>query len=210
MNKKVIMSIASAACLLAACGGTPEEQAVDVFEEAAQAESEFVKQQETLSDLEKKEQNIFQDMMAVSKEEESKIKELGEEADKKLKERAEVFAKEQEAMEKSASAIEELDELGNIEGERLNEQLGELRKTAGARYKEYGEIETLYTENIELNEKLFDMMEDKEAKLKDVEGQLEKINAGSEKLIQANEKFNQLTNQFNKQRAAFEEALSKS
>ncbi|MEK4030347.1 MULTISPECIES: YkyA family protein [Bacillaceae] len=208
MKKQRMISYGLAIILLTGCGGSTEKQISAVLKKTAEAEEEFVKQQQPLKELEKKEMSIYKKMMTSSGKEKKRWSALQEKAEKNLNDRKEKVFAEQEAMKKAADEFSKLDELKKrLEDKQVRGELDGLIKTMNERYKAHQDVAKRYNEVLRLDKKLYYILGKETTTLSDVEEQLDKINKENDKLKMSNERFNKLTRTFNKQKTALEKSI---
>lgn len=194
------------AFVLTACSSA-EEDVFKALEEVVVQEEEFEKQQEPLVELEEKEQEIFDKIMALNMDDFEEISTLADEAIKNLSARQELIDKEKSSMEKSSDQFKKAeDKMKSIKDDKLKEQADKISVTMKERYDSYDEIYSTYKTSIDENKKIYELLKNEDLKLEDLESQIEVVNDTFVKIITANETFNELTEKFNDEKMDFYKA----
>ncbi|HEX6595257.1 MAG TPA: YkyA family protein [Bacillota bacterium] len=181
-----------------ACGRSTEEKIYNHLEEAVLLEGEFKEQQKPISKLEKKEQEIYEEIISLDTDEFADIENLSEQAMQIIDERREKLELEKESIENSQKEFLKIEDLiGQIEDQTSKSIANELFETMSSRYEEYTTLNDLYKQTLELEEDLYKMLKDEEAEQEDVEKKIKEINEGIEDIIEANENFNTYTSKYN-------------
>src|SRR5699024_3654858 len=143
------------AFVLTACSSA-EEDVFKALEEVVVQEEEFEKQQEPLVELEEKEQEIFDKIMALNMDDFEEISTLADEAIKNLSARQELIDKEKSSMEKSSDQFKKAeDKMKSIKDDKLKEQADKISVTMKERYDSYDEIYSTYKTSIDENKKIY-------------------------------------------------------
>ncbi|MGD7010079.1 YkyA family protein [Metabacillus sp. 84] len=194
--------------LLTGCmGASPSEQAYEALENVVSKESSFKEEQKPLIELEKKENEIYSEIIALGMKDFEKIKSLSEDALEIVKNRKEKIEAERNSIEESEKAFKEAEEaLNKIENEKASKEAEELKKLMAERYKSYDSLAKSYSTAIALDEELYKMFQNKDLKLEDLEAHISKINTAYDEVKELNEDFNSYTEKYNAGKKEFYQA----
>ncbi|PAE16724.1 hypothetical protein CHH91_08270 [Virgibacillus sp. 7505] len=197
----------SAVGLTACNNASPEEQVYNHLEETVSLESGYVEQQESLADLEKKEQDLYNEILQLGTDELDQIKSKSQEAIDVIGQRKDALAKEKESLDKAEAEFEEVDSIiDELENDDAKQKAQTLYETMEARYSAYDKLHEAYTKVLDEDNTLYDMFQQDDITQDELTSQIEKINAGYEEIKSANEEFNTQTEAFNEQKQQFYEA----
>ncbi|OCA85601.1 hypothetical protein A8F94_12005 [Bacillus sp. FJAT-27225] len=192
--------------LLTGCLGQEPtaEQLYDVMEKAVAAEKQFEEQQAPLVQLEKKEKELFDKIVALGQKDFEQVEKLSNEALELVDQRKEHIALEKESLEESKKQFDAakvlLDKIGD---QKLKEKAGLLVSTMADRYKAHETLYKEYMTAIENDQKLYTMLKTKDITLSDLEGQITSVNGSYTKVLEANQLFNELTEKYNEEKLSF-------
>jgi len=192
--------------ILAGCIGkkTPVEKMYDVLEEVVSKEKVFEEQQEPLVTLEKKEKEIYDQIIELGMKEYDQIVKLSDDAiiltdqRKNHMEKETKSLKESEQVFKKAAAIK--DEFDDPELTKIANELSDIMMQ---RYQAHKELYKEYSNALTYDKELYMMFKNKNLPLEDLEGQVKKLNETYKKVFDTNEKFNKLTEQYNNKKLSF-------
>lgn len=202
-----ILLMGSAVGLTACNNASPEEQVYNHLEETVSLESGYVEQQESLADLEKKEQDLYNEILQLGTDELDQIKSKSQEAIDVIGQRKDALAKEKESLDKAEAEFEEVDSIiDELENDDAKQKAQTLYETMEARYSAYDKLHEAYTKVLDDDNTLYDMFQQDDITQDELTSQIEKINAGYEEIKSANEEFNTQTEAFNEQKQQFYEA----
>ena len=192
--------------IISACSSA-EEDVYKALEQVVVKEEEFEQEQKPLTELEEKEQAIFEKIMELNIDDLEEITKLADEALENLSERENILESEKEAMEKSIEQFKKAEEkMKSVKDENLKKQSTEIAKTMNERYESYDDIYKSYKEGIAENKKIYELLKQEDLKLEDLEKQIDTANESSATVIATNEKFNELTEKFNEEKLEFYKA----
>ena len=210
MKQKVLIigTIMVFMMVAAACNfQSPSEKIYEKLEAVVEIESVFEEQQEPLVALEKKEQDIYSNIINLGLEKMEEITKLSDEAIKSIAKRKEYMDKEaesiKESQEKFKTITTDMESLEKKEGKQLKDQADELYKTMMARYEEHDKLYANYIEGLNDDKKLYEMFKDEDVSMEDLENQVKKINDTYEKVYENNQTFNELTKKYNELKVDF-------
>lgn len=192
--------------LLMGClgGPTPEEQIYETLEKVVTVEKDFEEQQNPLVELEKKEKELYDEILTLGMKEFDQIVSLSNDALAIVGDRETRINNEQKSIEASKKEFQKVDALiSEIKEDSVKEEANELVSLMNERYESYEDLYTVYKEAIEHDKKLYEMFQNEELTLDELEQQITLINETYEKVVAANETFNKLTDQYNKAKVTF-------
>lgn len=192
--------------LLMGClgGPTPEEQIYETLEKVVTVEKDFEEQQNPLVELEKKEKELYDEILTLGMKEFDQIVSLSNDALAIVGDRETRINNEQKSIEASKKEFQKVDALiSEIKEDSVKEEANELVSLMNERYESYEDLYTVYKEAIEHDKKLYEMFQNEELTLDELEQQINLINETYEKVVAANETFNKLTDQYNKAKVTF-------
>ncbi|WHX27025.1 YkyA family protein [Virgibacillus halodenitrificans] len=185
--------------LLASCSGkSTEEKIHGQLEEAVNKEEVFEEQQEPITDLEKKEQELYNQIIDLSMDDFDKIKNLSEKAISVINERSDKIATEKESMESSKEEFKKAEELiGKLEDSKLKKKGQELVEVMNNRYDAYSKLNKAYNTSLKLEKEMYKMLQKEDVEQQELTKKIEKINQSYEKVLNYNKKFNEYTVEYN-------------
>ena len=192
--------------LLMGCmgGPSPEEQIYETLEKVVSVERDFEKQQDPLVELEKKEKELYDEILTLGMKEFDQIVSLSNEALTIVADRESRINNEHESIKASKKEFQKIDSLiSEIKEENVKEEADALGTLMNQRYDSYEELYSAYTEAIGHDKKLYEMFQNKDLTLEELEQQINLINETYEKVVSANEAFNKLTEEYNKAKVSF-------
>ncbi|WP_162595900.1 YkyA family protein [Bacillus sp. CGMCC 1.16541] len=204
--KKYILTGALVTCMLTACSESslPELDVYESFEEIVAEEKAFSSQQEPLTELEKKEKELYDEMISLGMKEQEQVKKVASRASKVVSEREKRIEKEKKSIDKSYYKSLELEaEIKKIEDQQVKKEARKLIILMNERYVAYENLYMFYKEGIELDKELYALFQNEGVTLDELEGQITEINNTYEKIINANEEFNRKTQEYNEKKQQF-------
>lgn len=194
---------------LSGCLGSAstEEKIYDVLEETVTLEKPFVDQQQDIASIEKREKEIFDEIISLTSDEMDEIKALAEEAIEGIEKREGFIATEKESMDESKKEFEKVSPLlEDVEDEKAKKEAKEVVKVMNDRYDGFEVLHTTYKETLGLEKELYTFLESEEAEMSDVTDTLIELNDNYEKVMEFNKTFNEYTSIYNEQKEAFYKA----
>ena len=177
---------------------TPVEKMYDVLEKVVSAEKVFEEQQNPLVTLEKREKEIYDQIIKLGMKEYDQIVKLSDEAVLLADERKELMEKETNSIKESQKEfIKARDIKDKFEDLALTKLVNELYEIMMERYKAHDALYLEYNEALKDDKELYGMFKNKNLPLEDLEAQVTKLNETYKRVYTANEKFNMLTDQYN-------------
>ena len=183
---------------LSGCGRSVEEKIYSLLEEVAEKESGFAEQQKPLLELEKKEGNLYEEILETGLKEREKIVRLSEEALSVLENQRKQIAREKEFIDSGRESFENLNKyIDELDDDSLRKLALQLEDLMTERYNTYDRLYNQYLEQIEQNEELYRLLQKEDVTIDELEPQVEKINESSGQLQELNDRFNELTEEYN-------------
>lgn len=192
------------AILVACFGEQPAELMYDHLEESVQIEKEIEAKQDPLMNAEKKEVDLYEEMLTLSSIEE--IKSLADEAISSAEERREIMDEEKSLIEESYATFLQIEPyIEDINEDDIEQAANELVETMDERYDSYQKLYEEYMKSIDQDIRLYEMVKNEEVEVEELQEQHDVANEGYNKITQFNEQFNQLTNDYNDAKINFYE-----
>ncbi|MFU0791694.1 MAG: YkyA family protein [Virgibacillus proomii] len=205
IKKLTIIAVIILSILTTACSSkTPEEKIQNHLEEAVALEEGFEKQQSKITDLEKQEQKIYNEIINLGMDEMDQIKKRSEQALETVDKRKDAIEKEQESIKQAREEFSNIEELiNNLEDKEVKVTAKKMNKIMTQRYDSYGKLNKAYNDALKLEKKLYEMLPKKDLEQKILTDQVNKINETYSKVIEFNKEFNQNTQEYNKVKQDF-------
>jgi uncharacterized protein YsxB (DUF464 family) len=185
-------------------GASPEEEIYDVLEETVSKEKQYVEVQKPLQGLEKKEKEIYSEIMNLGMKEFDKIVKLSDDALKNISERTDYIEKERKAMKESKETFSGLDGfIAELDDKKLKDEAGKLEDTMKDRYKLHEKFTDSYLDALSEDKKLYELFKKKDLTMEELEKQISSINKAYEQTIDLNEEYNTATEQYNELKQGF-------
>lgn len=194
--------------LLSACSGTSaSEQIYDHLEKAVTLEETFEKQQDSIVELEKKEQEIYAQIIDLGMDQFEKIKELSKQAIDTIEKRSEKIELEKESIHASKEEFAKIEStLEELEDKEVKKKAEKMYSVMMDRYATYDELNDAYSNSLELEKELYTMLQKEDLEQKALTNHIKKVNKSYEKVIKANDNFNTYTTEYNELKEDFYEA----
>ncbi|MBP2256914.1 YkyA family protein [Virgibacillus alimentarius] len=205
MNKKLLFFVTMTLLLfISACGKSTEEKIYEHLEEAVTLEEEFEKVQTEITELEKKERELYSTIIELGPDELDKIKETSKQAIETIEKRSNKMESEQESIHASQDEFEKIDKLiEKLEDEKTKNKAREMYEVMMDRYKHYDQLHKEYIKSLKLEKELYQMLQKEELEQEDLTAHIEKINKKYEKVLDKNEEFKEATANYNKLKKEF-------
>jgi DNA repair exonuclease SbcCD ATPase subunit len=203
LQRKVhILLLFTVALLIAGCSIlTPKEPLLSAFEKMVEYEEEFNEQQKPLVELERKEKEIYDQIMSLGMKEFPKILKLSEEGLEIIEKREERIKKEYESIQLARKQLEVVrKEISLLPDIAIKEEAIRLAKLLENRYAAYDQLYNSYRQALKLETDLYQMFQNKHLTLEQLENQVAKINSAYDDIRKANEQFNRYTTQYNEEK----------
>jgi Putative cell-wall binding lipoprotein len=183
---------------------TSVEKMYDILEKVVSAEKEFEEQQNPLVTLEKKEKEIYDQIIKLGMKEYDQIVKLSDEALLLADQRKEHMEKETNSIKESEKEFKKAAIIKDkFEDTALKKLANELYEIMIERYKAHDALNIEYNVALKNDKELYEMFKNKDLSLEDLETQVNKLNETYKRVYTANEKFNMLTEQYNDKKLSF-------
>lgn len=204
-RKTAIILLIGLLTLLAACSeATTSEKIYTHLEKAVTLEEAFEEQQNKIVELEKKEQELYSQIIDLNMDEFDKIKSTAKEAIKVIEERKDLISLEKESIEASKEEFKKVKGLiEELEKEDAKEKANEMYDVMMKRYEAYDKLNEAYTQSLKLEVDLYTMLQKEDLKQETLTAHIEKINETYKKVLEANDNFNSYTEKYNQLKKEF-------
>lgn len=199
VKKLAIATVLTGTLFLTACSGeSTEQQLNEILEATFEEEAEYREVQGELQSREQNEQEMFESIMALTKEQQAEVEEKSQEAITSADERLELLATEHESMQ---GAAEEFTTIGQLiedtDDEALKADLEALKSQMDERFAKHGEFTDAYQALVERQKELYAMVAEEDMDLATLQEKTDEVNEQNELVQQAVTAFNEQTEQFN-------------
>lgn len=204
-RKKSFLIVGILLLFLAACSGQSIEEKIHAhLEEAVNLEKEFKEQQSEITDLERREQEIYDEIINLGMEDFAEIEELSQEALAIIDERREKIEIERESIMNAKEEFQSIESLlENIKEDQVRSIGEEMYQIMMERYDTYDEIYKTYDLSLDLETELYNLFQDEGIEQEELNEHIESINETYEQVLDANNLFNELTKQYNNLKEEF-------
>lgn len=199
MRKLLLVGSFSALFLLGACSGSGMSGDLDaVINDTFDAEEEYRDVQGDLEKREKDEQKLFEEIMALTQEEQDQVAKQAKEALGSADERLELLKTEKESIQSAEEKSAEIDQLiEDADEESVKADLGALQAKMQERFAAHGEFAKAYEQLIGHQKELYKMLKDEKTNLQALQEKAAEVNKQNEQVQVAVTEFNKLTEQVN-------------
>ena len=199
VKKLAIATVLTGTLFLSACSGaSTEEQLNEILETTFEEESEYREVQSELQSREQNEQEIFESIMALTKEQQAEVEEKSQEAITSADERLELLETERESMQSAAEEFKGIDQLiEETDDETVKSDLEALREQMAERFTKHGEFTDTYEALIERQKELYAMVAEEDMDLATLQDKTNEVNEQNDLVQEAVTAFNEQTEQFN-------------
>lgn len=196
--KSIVLILFSAFLLVACSGESTEELMYQHMEESVKLESDFVTQQQPLSELEKKEQELYQEISELSADEFEQINELANTAIESIEQRRVHIKAELDSIEASKAEFDKVEPfIEDLEDESLKAVAIEMTELMEERYQAYLTLHESYQASLDYDIELYQLLQKEDLEEPEFTEQIEKVNTQYQEIIDTNIKFNEATEAFN-------------
>ncbi|MBT2216187.1 hypothetical protein F3157_06960 [Virgibacillus dakarensis] len=204
----MIMFSLSVIAVLSACNGaSTEEKIYDHLEEAVTLEAAFEEQQKPIVDLEKKEQELYAQIIDLGMDDFDKIKDLSQQAIETIEKRSDKIGKEKESIEASKDEFVKMEDLvDKLEDKKVKDKAKEMYDAMMKRYKAYDSLNKAYRNSLKLEKELYTMLQKEDVEQETLTDHISKINDSYQNVLEANKKFNTCTTTYNALKKEFYQA----
>jgi len=196
MKKGLFGLVLSSTIVLSGCtfGASAHEQLSEALSTIYEEEKGYREAQKELASLEKKEQETFNEVMALTQEDTEKVKTLVSELNDSVEQRLALLEEEKQSMknaEEKVSAIEDV--ASEVKDDKSKTSIKELDKALDDRYAAHDKVSTEYEALTEKQTVLYEMLLNEETKQEDLQKQVAEVNSQNDKVQEAIQTFNEST-----------------
>ncbi|WP_236719709.1 YkyA family protein [Neobacillus mesonae] len=205
-KSQIMITIFAIFAILSGCTekNTAVQDIYDVLEKTVAKEKVFEDQQGPLVALEKKEKEIYDQIIYLGMKQYDQIVKLSDQAISSVDQRKELMEKETASIKESEKEFQKIEALKvKLEDPELRKITDELYDIMMKRYQVHNELYKEYSDALENDKKLYEMFKNKNLPIKDLEEQVKNLNQIYNRISDANESFNGLTEQYNEKKQAF-------
>jgi hypothetical protein len=183
---------------------TTPEKMYEVMEKVVLEETTFENQQSPLVQAEKKEKQLYDQIISLGMKEYEQIVKLADEALLLVEERKALMSSETASIEKSEIQFKKLlPFIKKLEEPALKKDAKKLYEVMIKRYELHDDLNQAYSEALQLDKELYQMFKRKDLSMEDLENQINQINLIYEKIYEINEQFNLNTKEYNDLKLVF-------
>lgn len=209
MKKLVLGWMMGTLILLAGCSfdSSVEKMLSDTLSEMNDTEQEYQAAQAELTEIEKTEQQLFNETMKLSREHADELQANVTQLEEQHSKRLEILDTETKAMKKASSLTAHFDAILDKAEDPEKKELNKLRQALSDRYERHDEFLSSYTELAASQIELYSMLTEEETDYKKLEEQVHFVNALNEKVQSNVEAFNEATHKVNELKETVTERL---
>jgi hypothetical protein len=197
----VVILIALSGCLNQK---TTPEQMYEVMEKVVLEETTFENQQSPLVQAEKKEKQLYDQIISLGMKEHEQIVKLADEALLLVEDRRTLMASETASIEKSEVQFEKLlPYIEKLEEPSLKKEAKKLYEVMIKRYRLHEDLNLAYLQAIQFDKELYQLFKRKDLGMEELENQINQINEIYEKIYDINKQFNVNTKKYNDLKLVF-------
>lgn len=205
VNYGLIFSLLLVVNLLSSCQQTnPAENIYRILEKVVTTEKGFEEQQAPLENLEKNENDTYNEIIGLGMKQYIKIVQLSDNAITMADQRKIYIEKETVSIENAEKEFKTITPyIGELKDEKLKKTAQELYTLMMNRYKAHDELYKAYLNSITNDKQLYEMFKDKNITLDQLEKQVNKVNSSYRETYADNNQFNKWTRQYNNKKLEF-------
>ncbi|WP_394187231.1 YkyA family protein [Paenisporosarcina quisquiliarum] len=196
MKKGLIGLVLSSTIVLSGCtfGASAHEQLSEALSTIYEEEKGYREAQKELASLEKKEQETFNEVMALTQEDTEKVKTLVSELNGSVEQRLALLEEEKQSMKNAEDKVSAIEDVASeVKDEKSKTSIKELDKALDDRYAAHDKVSTEYEALTEKQTVLYEMLLNEETKQEDLQNQVAEVNSQNEKVQEAIQTFNDST-----------------
>jgi hypothetical protein len=203
---RIFIAVVIGGFLLTGCisKDSSAEELYQVLEKVVDAEKEFEEQQEPLVELERKEKEIYNEIMTLGMKQHEKIVTLSDEALSIIEKRKNHLQLEIDSINASKTEFKRAEEIiNNIKDPDQKETAEDLSKIMKKRYQLHIRLSKEYSSALDRDKELYLMLKEESISYDKLEVHVTDLNTTYQKVFEANEEFNDLTTQYNEKKLKF-------
>lgn len=172
-------------------------------------EEDFEIYQEKINELESKEHDLYNKIIALGDDEKAEIKELTDEALHILDEKVSYIQLIKETLNESREEFEKIEPfIDQINDETQFDYVSKMFQSMTKRYSSYDDVYNSYVDSVRLTNELYEGFSSEDFTASDIYTLIGNINDSYESIMEANEKFNQETILYNSLKEDFYHLLN--
>ncbi len=197
--KKTIM-VFVLATVLAGCtvGSSIEQQLADVMTAMSSAEQDYRDAQAKLASLEQSEQQLFNETMNLTQQQQEELAVKVAELEESLGKRLEELKQEETSIDKANASARELDSILKKADEQVKDDIEKLQVAVNERYVSHAEFIASYKKLATLQQQLYEMIRTEGTQLTDLTSKVDEVNTQNGTVQSNVTLFNDLTEQVNR------------
>ncbi|OLO40977.1 hypothetical protein BTR23_04410 [Alkalihalophilus pseudofirmus] len=189
---------------LGACGNNPAENMYTHLEKAVVLEEVFEQQQEPIVAAEKKEHEIYEQIIKLGMSEFDEIVDLSREAIAIVQERKQLMDKEKMSIEAGYEEFLKIEpEIEEIKEEDLKNKALQLMEAMESRFESYQSLYDEYEYALNLDEELYTMLQQEDLSIDELQEKIDEINEAYVSVMEAKDTFNEYTEVYNEEKKEF-------
>jgi chromosome segregation ATPase len=187
--------------LFTSCNELANEEVLSAFQKIGKYENSVVEQQEKLSGLEQKQNQLYDRIMSYGIKRFTKVVQLSKESLELIEERDKHIEKEYKAIQSAKQQINTIKKnIDQLRDENIRRQVNRLVNIAEKRYETYGNLYLHYKELLSLEKELYTLLQNKYVTPEQLQQQINRINEQYKELVSINDQFNEYTEKYNKEK----------
>ncbi|KKE80113.1 YkyA family protein [Oceanobacillus caeni] len=200
MNRLIVLTIVLFFSFFLTGCSSDERQATNIhkiMEESAEFEKDFAANEKELNETRKNAQLVYNDLISLDINDKDIIKQKIEEANTYMKKQQALLVEAEENFQKAYKESVTIEEnIKKIKDEKQRKQASKLITIMNERKKLMDTFFKDYHENLEIQHRFYEYMEDENFDLKKLDEQINDINEHSQEMGEIIQQFNQYTKQF--------------
>lgn len=197
----VLMAVFLVGC---AKGNETANQMHDHLEKAVGIEQGFIKYQKQLIQKEKKEQDLYNKIAKLPMDQFDVIKTKSKQASQLAGDRKQLIQKEKKIMDLAYKEFVKVKPLASkLRNVDQKEKAKQMIQEMDQRHNVFSNLYNDYIKSIDLDQKLYEMLENKNVKEEQLSAQVKKINDLYSQIDKEKQRFNHLTESYNKAKKEF-------
>ena len=199
MKKTIIGIVLSVTLVLAGCniGSSIEQQLSETMTVMNSAEKEYREAQAKLTDIEKIEQQLFNETMKLTQQQQDELAAKVTELEQFLEQRLDYLNEEDTSIEKAKVSVGDFDALIEKADDDAKQQIEELKNAIIKRYELHSAFVSEYQKLATLQRELYGMLRAEETQLPELKDKVNAVNAQNETVQSAVTSFNESTERVN-------------
>lgn len=174
------------------------------LEKAVNIEQGFIQYQKQLINKEQKEQSLYKKIVHLQTGKLKEVITISKQASQLAADRKQLIMKEKKVIDKAFDEFSKVKPLvGQLKNAASQKKANQMIQAMDQRHKVYRNLYDDYINSIDLDQKLYHMLESKDIKQVNLSTQVSKINGVYKEIEKEKDRFNQLTDQYNNAKKAF-------